>query len=316
MSTASGAIREWTKFGLNTPKHIVNHAHSDWVPFLTVAHVAHVHTALRIIETEFLRAELVSDKGRLRASRARVVWFSPNDWNDGFRYGNVRFSFNRLKLLTGRRIYWVESVAHSPAACQFLITKTEHANLDEYDPSTDNGPWSQQSSGEHVRNGAVTLEIMVEEDVPLAQAIDVDFVKHHPRGCSGDVKPCRYAAMTEYQAAAEFVALAVYRGVNLHLPGFVPQGKARSTLTTAIAYLLRRVDNISQRASWSSVSHSAPVAPALARTILGCLGNPAFEKDLAATAQLFASHRDLEIACLEAIAVAAGVPTSMFDEWL
>jgi hypothetical protein len=67
---------------------------------------------------------------------------SPNDWNAGFRYGNVRFTFDWAALVANKKAYWVESIAYGVPACRILVTDTDRgAELVAYDPTVRNGPW-------------------------------------------------------------------------------------------------------------------------------------------------------------------------------
>ena len=59
----------------------------------------------RIAEDRRLRADLIFDKSKLKERRIRVVWLSPNDWDNdgGFRYGNVRFTYDWASLVEDKR---------------------------------------------------------------------------------------------------------------------------------------------------------------------------------------------------------------------
>ena len=74
----------------------------------SISHVTHLDPAWRIFQAKELTAGLVFDESILRKKRILVTWLSPNDWADGYRYGNVRFTFDFRALVESLRCYWVE----------------------------------------------------------------------------------------------------------------------------------------------------------------------------------------------------------------
>ncbi|MHC2801176.1 hypothetical protein ACVMII_000922 [Bradyrhizobium diazoefficiens] len=59
-----------------------------------IYHVTHTNSALRILDDREVGKRLISDESVLNKTRTTVVWLSPDFWNDGFRYGNVRFAYD------------------------------------------------------------------------------------------------------------------------------------------------------------------------------------------------------------------------------
>ena len=199
------ATNPWTRFSVGSPSIKNNWTEVDCQPLVTVSHVAHVPVAVRIAEDARLRADLVFDESKLNIERIRVVWLSPNDWKGagGFRYGNVRFSFDWAALVAGKRAFWVESIAYGVAACRILIAETDFSpKLEPYDPKGGDGPWWLDGNGQHHWNGKYCLEIMVEGDVLLSGARKVDFVDHHEKRCNIDYKTCRYCGWSNEKAVA------------------------------------------------------------------------------------------------------------------
>jgi hypothetical protein len=179
----------------------------DCQALLTVSHVAHVPAAVRIVEDGRLRADLVFDTSKLNTERIRVVWLSPNQWAEGFRYGNVRFTFDWAKLVGKRKAFWVESIAYGVEACRILITEDDYSSrLTPYDPKNDDGPWVLRSDGKHYWNGKHCLEIMFEGDLNLSAVKDVNFVTHHQLQCNIDHHTCRYRGMPGDGAGLDFLA--------------------------------------------------------------------------------------------------------------
>ena len=199
----------WKKFAVGEPGTNPNFTPPECRPLPTVSHVSHVSTAIRIVEDRRLRADFVSDQSKLNTERIRVVWMSPNDWANGFRYGNVRFTFDWPGLLEGKRAYWVESIAYGVEACRILVTDKDHSSmLEPYDPSLADGPWSFSMSTGHRWNAKHCLEIMVEGDVPFTALRSVDFVKHHNSFCCVDPSACASRGVSADDAGAEFLALS------------------------------------------------------------------------------------------------------------
>lgn len=305
----------WYKFRVGKPSARPNWTEPDCQLLTSVAHVAHVPTSIRIAEDRRLRADLVFDKSKLNKERIRVVWLSPNDWDGagGFRYGNVRFHFDWATLVQGKRSYWVESIAYGVEACRILLTDTDYSStLDVYDPTVGDGPWWESPSGEHHWNGGYCLEVMIEGDLDLALATDVDFVKHHAKRCNIDYKTCAYCGASRDKGGAEFVAAMVSRQSSLDLPGVVVNdgtGPAPSwALEGAANLLLRRIVKTGGSRAAGSVGRSDSSSIALARAVLAAYANPNINGDLIELAAQFASADDLEGAVADAIAAAAGLP--------
>jgi hypothetical protein len=182
-------------------------------PLNRIWHVSHLRYAKRIFEDDSIRAGLVYDKSKLNKSRTRVVWLSPNDWNYGSRYGNVRFEFDWKSLIEGCLFYWVESINYQPRAARILISADEHGDLEPYDPAKDNGPWILED-GEHLWNGSFCLEVMLERDIPLSDCTKIDFTRHHDNQCC--IEPwweCRDRGVESGESTLRFCAwLAANKG--------------------------------------------------------------------------------------------------------
>lgn len=304
----------WYKFRVGNPSSRANWTEPDCQPLTSVAHVAHVPTALRIAEDRLLRADLVFDKSKLNTERIRVVWLSPNDWDGagGFRYGNVRFHFDWATLVQGKRSYWVESIAYGIDACRILLSEADYSStLDVYDPTVGDGPWWESPSGEHYWNGEYCLEVMVEDDLDLALATQVDFVKHHSKRCNIDHRTCGYCGASADAGGAEFTAAMVSRRPSLDLPGLVvDRGRGprpNSSLDGAVSVLLRRIGKAGAGAT-GTVQRADAAAQPLARAILAAYANAGTGGDLPELAAHFATVDDLEGAVADAIADAAGLP--------
>lgn len=293
----------WSKFAVG----------EDGAPLESVGHVAHVRDAFRIVEDVKLYANLVSDESRLNTERIRVVWLSPNDWSNagGFRYGNVRFSFDWKPLIADKRVYWVESIAYKTEACRILITDTNYDRaLQPYNPRRESGPWWVSPDGMHYWNSNYCLEVMYEGDLPLEQTTGVDLVKHHPRICSIDYRTCPDMGRGEADAATEFIGVLVSKNHRLSLPGFV--NKAGGTLQPTFVLLEAYSKLYSQCGrlkpqGWGSLRAGDPYAPAVARALLRSLAAKELAHDAAPLASIFQNIKEARRAIGDLIAHAVGL---------
>lgn len=282
----------WSQFAVGQTSQDLIWA-NDRLKLNHVAHVAHLRAGLRIVEDRQFRADLVFDESILNTERIRVVWLSPNDWSNagGFRYGNVRFSFQWESILEGKRCFWVESIAYGVSACRMLVTKNDYSGrLLPYDPTRDRGPWWVAPSGEHFWNGNYCLEIMVEGDLSLDQVTELDFVRHHPRYCNIDYRTCPYKGMNDDEAASKFLGALVATGDPITLPGLIQrQGEVLRpgrSLQQAYTYLYFRCMRLTPP-TWGTLDSDNPYAPTVARALLRALVSDGLGADVDYLASLF-----------------------------
>ena len=156
-----------------------------WSPLGSVTHTTHLLPAIRIAEDRTLSAELIYD-GILNATRTKVVYFSPNTWNEGSRYGAFEFTVDWNTLLDGRSIYWVEDIrSYRIPIYRFLLSRGNLSGLpvQGYDPDTDNGP-IRRVGGEWFWATGYAAEIVIDEDLPLWDVTKFGFGQHHDHLCS------------------------------------------------------------------------------------------------------------------------------------
>jgi hypothetical protein len=203
----------WTEFAFRIPT--AESRFGTCVKLDPIYHVTHINSALRILDDREVGRRLISDESVLNKSRITVVWLSPDFWNDGFRYGNVRFAYDFSDIVAKRKIYWVEVIRYSNPACRFIVSDKDlsHLPVIPYDPSVEDGPL-RFSNGNWWRNGKCTLEIMLDDDLPLANCRAVDFVLHHPRQCALHGSGCRDRGADGHEAAARFMAYVLARDID------------------------------------------------------------------------------------------------------
>lgn len=296
------AKKEWEKFAVGLPSTVKGKIENTCRPLKTVSHVAHVPTAVRIVEDNELRAGLVFDKSKLNTERIRVVWLSPNDWTNagGFRYGNIRFTYDWARLIDGKQFYWVESMAYGIEACRILVSDKDHSKkLDLYDPRRGDGPWYIDSKNKHYWNGTFCLEIMLETDIPLADAQKTDFVLHSENKCNNDYKTCIYRGMTAAKGGGEFLASLISRNVSRLPPGLTRKENGKLVLLPSVEAAAAALLQICVRFkpdSWGSVVATDPSALAIARGLLGTVRERKIHGDGTQLASLFRNATELQSA--------------------
>src|SRR3990172_1907525 len=107
---------EWVRFRVGSGSANPRWTEPTCSPLTTISHVTHVEMALRVLKDGVIRSGLVFDESKLNRERILVTWLSPNYWAPGFRYGNVRLSFDWQSIVAGKRYYWVESMAYGVEA--------------------------------------------------------------------------------------------------------------------------------------------------------------------------------------------------------
>jgi hypothetical protein len=205
--------KPWTEFACSPPT--ASSRIGACVKLDLIYHVTHTNAALRILDDGAVGRRLISDESILNKTRTTVVWLSPDWWNDGFRYGNVRFAYDFKDIVEDRNIYWVEVIRYGTPACRFIVSKKNlsHLGVEPYDPSVENGPL-RFSGGTWWRNERVTTEIMLDDDLSLTNCRAVDFVQHHHNQCALYDRNCRDKGAHGRGAAARFMAYVLARDLD------------------------------------------------------------------------------------------------------
>jgi hypothetical protein len=217
---AEAKKKEWERYAV--PNYQKNEWHNECRPLLSVYHVAHVETAIRILKDGHCKAGLVFDKSKLNTERILVNWLSPNEWSNGSRYGNIGFEMQFSNLIKNKKYYWVETMtAYNPTAIRILITDKEYVNLTPYDPIGDDGPWKYDEIEEiHYWNAKYCLEFMFEGDIWLNEFAGLKTFTHHDNFCCIDHQTCTDKGLVSYRAGARLIAGIIANNVKVHLPHF------------------------------------------------------------------------------------------------
>lgn len=298
--------KPWARFAVGTKSTHPRWVEPDCRPLELISHVTHVSTSARVLEDELLRAGLIFDKSKLNADRILVVWLSPNYWNDGFRYGGLRYTYDFAKLVEGRNAYWVESIAYGIPACRILITDQDRSDLlDEYDPTAGDGPWWLDSDGRHYWNGEYTLEIMFEGDLDVEDAVATDTVKHHAKMCNIDHRRCPERGMSEDAAAGRVLAHVLSRPIDPGLLRWVDEGtdgpEPGTMLIRAFRGFMSLLPIRRPKHFAGAVNAGTPEAAALVVSVAAALDNKSTVSSLMG---LFASRDDFRLAVREGVAAA------------
>ncbi|MBW8832475.1 MAG: hypothetical protein JF606_24365 [Burkholderiales bacterium] len=274
------AKEEWESYKVGQTSSQPNWSAQTCRPFDKVSHVGHVDHALRIVADKKIRQNLISDASKLNTARVLVVWLSPNHWGNGFRYGNIAFTYDFAKLIRDKNYYWVEAMTdYSPAACRILITAKDRSTmLNAYDPKKRDGPWWYDVTNDaHYFNNTHCLEFMIEADLPLKDAARVDFVKHHPDMCSvhkESPKSCPENDLSEGHGGARFIATAAARSLKLSSLAkslVTEDGKLSHRVKSALAGMLPRRFSKQSFAYAGKVSARTVTGEAVARALLNAL---------------------------------------------
>ena len=207
---------EWTEFSVGEPYPYAN----DCRQFKVITHTTHIDTALSIIKNNGIRPSLIFDECRLNYQRVLVSWLSPNHWTPGYRYGNIQFEFPFRKLVHAKRFYWVEAIAYNTRACRILVTDLDRSSeLEVYDPTAGNGPWWYDAANDvDYFNSNYCLEFMFESQIDLADATQLNFVKHHENQCANakrDPYPCPEKGMRDLMGGSYFLTRAIATGLKI-----------------------------------------------------------------------------------------------------
>lgn len=250
----------------------------DCVEFNSVTHVTHLMPATRVVADGRIRADLVFDTSKLNKKRIRVVWLSPNQWVNGYRYGGTGFQFNWRSLIQEfPEFFWVEAMDYSPKAPRILLSRKDRTGLGltRYDPRNPAGPWWwDQANDKHYFNMTFTLEIMVDADLPIGSVEAMKFVQHHASFCC--VKPNNPGACPEHGKGGDWHAARLLcrlmsrslTGVNSHLVR--PTTRSRLLITGG-------TEDIADILSSWPTSYSGPIAAgtgeaaALAQAVVAAL---------------------------------------------
>lgn len=276
--------------------------------FDVVGHTTHVIQGPTIFADGQLSSNLVYDNSTLQTRRIKVVFVSPNDWNNGYRYGNIRFDFNWSQLWQGKHAYWVETALYRIHAPRILVTSRDLA-LDPYwgprvyDPTIYGGPWWEDpATGIHYFNNDHCLELMIEEDLLLSNATACKVVSHHPsfcclhrnnpQACPDLGKDAKYAASRFLAGLAgsrvkSSLALLTYESGGTYHPNH--------TLLKCWACLVKDLQNLNVPMTGGLQSGQGP-SLAVARSMLNAFSK-GWNDDTAALVSQFPSIDELVSSC-------------------
>lgn len=231
-----GMNTDWSEYFPNDSK--VEDS-DDWVVLETLRHTAHLSAARRIAEDEQILSQLIYD-GTLKSTRMKGLFLSPNHWSMGYIYGSIQLSVPVEKiLLNGRKIYWIEVIdTYSIPVFRFLASRScslpTGAKL--YNPQIEKGP-IRQIDGFLYRPKNYIIEIIVDEDLPLASFHTMSFVSHHPDYCIRKQKDCREKG--SYQKAwGALMGFLLGNGLTAMNPLLCVNGGLTSDAMTALSFLL------------------------------------------------------------------------------
>ncbi|HEX8578739.1 MAG TPA: hypothetical protein VF655_04000 [Allosphingosinicella sp.] len=217
-----------------------------WGALQELTHGTHLNAASRIAEDGKITGALIYD-GKLKATRTEVIYFSPNTWSDGSRYGAFEFAVHWDTLLRGRTLYWVEAIrSYKIPIYRFLLSSRDVSALGvtPYDPDTDAGPIRRVGADWFWAQGFVA-EIVIDETLPLSNVFQMNFVRHHEHYCSLKRSSCPEAGYSKsWRNHAAFMAFLLGTGLmtledQLKDTRGMPSFAAESALTHLYLPLVR-----------------------------------------------------------------------------
>ena len=216
-----------------------------WSALTTVRHTTHLVPAIRIAEARALVARLIYN-GVLRETRTKVVYFSPNYWAEGSRYGTFEFAVAWSELLKGRDMYWVDEIRdYKYPIYRFLLTSRDVSALpvERYDPALDDGPIRRIGDDWFWATG-YAAEIVIDEDLSLDAVTSLEFGRHHDRLCSVGSADCTERGHGGSEDAIKsFIGVLLGRGLHsldrLLKDGGRPTDECHRALAKAWPILMR-----------------------------------------------------------------------------
>ncbi len=211
--------KEWQKYKVGKPSKKENWDNRDCVSFRKVSHIAHINKAINIISDSKIKSSLVFDKSKLKLERILVNWFSPNEWYNGSRYGNISFDISLKKLIKGKNIYWVEAIKNKIDACRILNTENKYSKYQIYDPFLGDGPWwYDKENNKSYYNNNYCLEFMIEADFVINNNTKIKFVDHSTKYCSetnNNPNACSEFKMSRMKASKVFLSKIIASDINV-----------------------------------------------------------------------------------------------------
>ena len=277
------------------------------MPFDTVYHICHLDAAFRVFEDGRIRSSLVWDESRLKNTRTCVSWVSSNLWAYGSIYGNMRFDFDWKTLVAGSRFFWVEAMSsYRPTAYRILVSEADHSpsGLRRYDPEVGDGPlYYDRNSEIWYRNGELTGEFLIDDDLLLTNCMKVGFVNHN---ATCRTTGCPHRNRRGVEVGAELMARLAGHNVQKSLTLLLdPKGKYLHA-EAAEAWLHLKKSLKAPHDSSANLKHDHPAARALVSAILDRYGwnRP---KGRARLCALFSNTEQLRLALAARMARAFGL---------
>ncbi len=275
----------------------------------TVSHVTHINFAAHAIQEQKIKAGLVFDESRLNQHRVLVTWLSPNDWIE-YIYGTVKFEVDWATLVEGKNYYWVECMHYSPKALRILVTSEDRSSLlEKYIPELRTGPWWYDKENDaHYFNRDYTLEIMLEDDIPLKSVQKISTVTHHSRICTlyrGSSELCEDINLDSFSSVLKLACKLGAEGINARYPQKWEQGIFRSVSLK----LSEKLEDLNTDYLGEVTTGSR--GPALARAFLAALGR-GDDTEAGELAGIFSSKQHLRAACTKLLNSSFHVD---FDLW-
>ncbi len=233
--------KPWEEF--TAGKGAPSAANDEWGQLTWLTHGTHLTEASRIAEDGRIAGGLIYD-GKLRTTRTEVIYFSPNTWHGGSRYGAFDFVVEWETLAQGRSLYWVEAIkSYKIPIYRFLLSQRNPVGLavTPYDPKADLGPIRQIGTEWFWARG-YAAEVVIDEAWSLSDTLRLNFVKHHDDYCSLKNRHCPEAGWGKsWRKHAAFMGWLLGRGLVSLNEQLVEAGKVSDEAQSALGHLHRAI---------------------------------------------------------------------------
>lgn len=175
--------------------------------------------------------------------------------------------------MTGNHFYWVEAIdRYNPAAYRILISAPDrsHTGLRRYDPEAGDGPlYHDPDRRTWYRNGNLTGEFLIDEDLWLSDCEGLGFENHNAR-CR--TPGCPHREKSGIEAGAELMARLAVHGMKDSRALFLDSIGKRLNHDAESAWLHLRKSLKVQKDARGEFAHDHPAAQALLSAILDRYG--------------------------------------------
>ncbi len=146
-------------------------------------HVTHIEPAVSILSNKEIGTNKILDDPRL--ANLSGIWLTPNTWQDGSIYGNIRFSLDASAIAGAYKFYWIGLSKWHDGTCNFVISKQSFDSefYRCYNIQEDEGPLRFRN-GILERNTSVNIHIIHDGSLSAEKICEISTIDHHAEMCT------------------------------------------------------------------------------------------------------------------------------------